>query len=253
MSSIAPLLPLFLIVVAPFVGSFVGLVAARLPHGGTILLGRSVCPNCHTQLGVLDLIPIVSWLGLGGRCLHCGAGLDPLDLVAELAALLLAIWAATLMSGWPLLWTCLLGWCLIGLAIIDYRHLLIPDVFPLLLLPAGLLVTWTLAPERLPGHVIGALAGFSLLALLGLAYHRYRGRAGLGLGDAKLLAAAGAWVGWQGLASVVLEAALAGLITVLAFRLITGESWPAARPLPFGPFLALGFWVTWLHGPLQFV
>jgi leader peptidase (prepilin peptidase)/N-methyltransferase len=96
---------------------------------------------------------------------------------------------------------------------------------------------------------IGAAAGFSILALLREGYRQLRGHDGLGLGDAKLLGAVGAWLGWHALSSVVLLAALGGLGIAVIVRL-SGRSITPDQKLPFGPFLAAGAWVVWLHGGL---
>ena len=102
---------------------------------------------------------------------------------------------------------------------------------------------------RLGGHALATLIGFSVFAGLAYAYRALRGREGLGLGDAKLFAAAGAWVGWEALPSVLLIGTVACLVGAFIGRAFGGTlSW--SQRLAFGPYLALGFWVVWLHGPL---
>jgi leader peptidase (prepilin peptidase)/N-methyltransferase len=135
------------------------------------------------------------------------------------------------------------------LAVIDWRHLMLPDVLTLPLIPAGIAAAWALAPDRLADHVIGAAAGFAFLALVAVLYRRFRGRHGIGLGDGKLFAAAGAWVGWQGLPSVLLLAAFAGLAGALVQARLAGGLDPE-RELPFGLYLAGALWLVWLYGPL---
>lgn len=138
-----------------------------------------------------------------------------------------------------------LGWTLVALASIDIGAYRLPDVLTLPLLAAGLAVTAALAPDRLGDHLIGAAAGYGALAGLAWLYRRIRGRDGLGLGDAKLLAAAGAWLGWRQLPLVLLMAALTGLAlaTVMAWK--SRHLSPSHR-LPFGAPLALAIWVGWL-------
>jgi leader peptidase (prepilin peptidase)/N-methyltransferase len=97
--------------------------------------------------------------------------------------------------------------------------------------------------------VLGAFAGFAALALIASVYRRVRGREGLGLGDAKLLAAAGAWLGWHGLPSVVLIAAVSALAVALAAASGGGKLAWTSR-IAFGPHLALAFWLVWLFGPV---
>lgn len=142
---------------------------------------------------------------------------------------------------------CLLGWALLWLADIDIRLQILPDPLTLGLAAAGLAATYLLAPHRLADHVIGAAAGFAVFVAVAAAYRRLRGRDGLGGGDVKLMAAAGAWVSWEGLASLVLLASLAALAFVL---LRPGQRAAAAR-LPFGPFLGGALWLVWLKGPIH--
>jgi len=240
---------LFLLLAAPCVGSFLGVVVARLPEGRSVLRGRSACPHCGTVLGFLDLVPILGWALARGRCRHCDAAVSWRYPAIEVAALVIAAWSVAVLPGW-LAWAgCLLGWSLIALAAIDVRHLLLPDTLTLPLVPAGLAVAWLVDPAKMPDHALGAVAGFLALAAVGFAYRHLRGREGLGLGDAKLFAAAGAWASWQGLPSVLLLAAAGAL----AWQLVAAR-WRdrplAGRELPFGPYLAAALWLVWLYGPI---
>jgi leader peptidase (prepilin peptidase)/N-methyltransferase len=240
---------LFLLLAAPCVGSFLGVVAVRLPQGRSSLRGRSACPHCGTRLGVLDLVPILGWCFARGRCRHCGAGVSWSYPAIELAALIVAAWSLAVLPGWLAWASCVLGWSLIALAVIDARHLLLPDALTLPLVPAGLAVAWWVDPAKLPDHALGAAAGFLALAAVGLAYRRLRGREGLGLGDAKLFAAAGAWLSWEGLPSVLLLAAAGALAWHLVAARLTGRRL-TGRELPFGPYLAAALWLVWLYGPV---
>jgi leader peptidase (prepilin peptidase)/N-methyltransferase len=239
------------IIAAPFVGSFLGVVIERLPAGRPVVLARSACDACGRVLGPLDLVPVVSWLGRRGRC---GCGRTRLSLfypAIELAALAVALWAAIVVPGWLVWASVALGWSLLALAVIDQRHEILPDVLTLPLIPAGLLIAWVIDPARLADHAIGAVAGFLAFAAIAWAYQRLRRREGLGMGDAKLLAAAGAWLGWQALPSVVVIGAITALALALA-RAAAGAKLTAGMRIAFGPWLVLGFWLVWLHGPLSF-
>ena len=240
---------IFALLVAPFIGSFLGLVVERLPEGGSVVLGRSACRHCGEPLGARDLVPLLSWLSRRGRC-GCGKiSLGAFYPGIELAALAVAAWAAVVISGW-LLWPSLaLGWTLLALAVIDLRHHLLPDLLTLPLLPAGLAVAWLIEPGHLVDHGIGAVAGLIGFVLVAWLYRLARRREGLGLGDAKLLAAGGAWLGWQALPSVVLIAAASALAVALAGAL-AGAKLAATTRVAFGPYLALGIWLVWLYGPL---
>src|SRR5262249_9472150 len=159
-----------------------------------------------------------------------------------------ALWAASATDG-ALLWaSCVLGWILLTLGAIDLRDGILPDSLTLSLLVLGLVVTYFLEPWQLRDNAIGAVAGFVAFAAIRWLYARVRGREGMGLGDAKLLAAAGAWVGWDALPSVVLAAALLGLAVALVMamrgRRLTGD-----QSLAFGPALCAGLWLVWLYGP----
>jgi leader peptidase (prepilin peptidase)/N-methyltransferase len=251
--------PVSALLFAPFAGSFLATVAVRLPEGRSIARGRSRCPACDRALGIVDLVPIVSWLALRGRCRHCGAAIAPFYPLFELACLAIAAWAALVVSGWAIWPTAVLGWLLLTLAEVDRRCMVLPDALTLPLLIIGLVAVAVLAPQRLPAHAAGAAAGFAVFALITVAYRRLRGREGLGLGDAKLLAAGGAWVGWQGLPSIIGGAAALALVVVLTTRWAArwsgprdrGAAWLAAEQrIAFGPFLAAAIWLVWLYGPL---
>jgi leader peptidase (prepilin peptidase)/N-methyltransferase len=237
------------VALAPFVGSFLGVLATRLPVGGPVVIGRSVCDACGRRLAVLDLIPLVSFLALRGKCRTCGQPIDWLLPAIELAAVAVPLWAMLPEDAPPLWPSALLGWALLVLAAIDMRHFILPDVITLPLIPLGLGIAWLTDPERFMADLYGAVFGFLFLAGLRLAYQRLRGREGLGFGDVKLLAAAGAWVGWDGLPSVLAIAALSGL-AVAALQILRGNRLTAASKLAFGPYLCLGLWLVWLYGPL---
>jgi leader peptidase (prepilin peptidase)/N-methyltransferase len=234
---------------APFIGSFLGVLALRLPEGQPVAWSRSACTNCGHVLAPADLVPIASYLFLRGRCRYCRAEIGRFALMIECAAFLVAAWAAIQTSGWVIAATCLFGWMLLLLAVIDWQVQLLPDVITFPLLIIGLAVSYVLVRDRLTDHLIGAIAGFMIFALAGLAYRRLRGREGLGLGDAKLLAGIGAWVSWTGLPTVVLWGSIFGLVFALA-RAATGRGIELTDRLPFGTFLAAGGWLVWLYGPL---
>jgi leader peptidase (prepilin peptidase) / N-methyltransferase len=237
------------VLAAPFIGSFLGVLVARLPSGAPVLWSRSACERCGHVLGALDLVPIASWLALRGRCRYCGASISWLSIAIEIAAIAVAVWAVSVAAGWMLWASCALGWILLALAMIDFRDGILPDALTLPLLLLGLAVTYFADVSRLTDAALGAAAGFLLFASIRWLYQRLRAREGMGLGDAKLLAAAGAWVGWQGLPSVVLIATAlalaAALVLALRGRRITGD-----LSLPFGPALCVGLWLVWLYGPI---
>ncbi len=232
------------------IGSFISVVGARYPDWRAIAIGRSHCLRCGRILAARELIPIISWLAQRGRCRGCGCRIGARYLWIELAALAVAVWSASMTSGPLLLVTCGLGWTLIALATIDMRHFVLPDAITLPLIVAGLAVSWLYHPGHLLENAVGPVAGYMSFVLLSIAYRRLRGREGLGRGDAKLFAAAGAWVAWWGLPSVAVVAGMTGLGAALLQARVKGKPIDLTARLPFGPFLAFGLWVVWLYGPL---
>ena len=177
----------------------------------------------------------------------------------------LGAWAAAIV-GWPLVFVVTLGlaWTLLTLAAIDILAFRLPDLLTLPLAAAGLAVSltvpdvlWThgiataIAIDKLRDHALGLVIGYCAFAALGWAFARVRGREGLGLGDAKLAAAAGAWLGWAPLPSVILIACAAGFLWVATMTVMRGRAALTER-IPFGVALAIAIWVVWLYGPLEF-
>ena len=235
------------VLLGPFVGSFLGLMSLRLPEGRPVILGRSACPSCGRTLGPLDLIPILSFILLRGRCRTCGAAIPRRFLALELACPALALWAVAVHPSAAGFLGAVLAWQLLLLALLDAEHFWLPRALTLPLIVSGLAVA--AAQGVLVEHALGAAIGFSALTLLSMAYRRFRGREGLGGGDAYLLAGGGAWCGALALPSILLIAAAAGLAFVLVQRW-RGRPVGGDQPVAFGVFLALGVWLTWLYGPL---
>lgn len=239
------LLPLLL---SPIAGSFLGVLVRRLPRNLPVAFDRSRCEACGQALTARDLVPVVSYVALRGGCRRCRAPIAPMHLGIELAAIGIALWEALAEADPARLWLgCLLGWTLLALAWIDWEHFRLPDALTLPLLLAGLGATLLLDPEAAPEHAAAAALGYLVLRGLALAYRALRGREGMGAGDAKLLAAAGAWVGMAALPTVVLGAALLGIGLALAARL-RGQAVTRTTPVPFGPGLCAALWLAWLYG-----
>lgn len=249
MDTVSLAIAVAMVTAAPFIGSFLGVLALRLPERRPVALSRSACDHCGHVLAAADLIPVASWLFLRGRCRYCHARIGGFVLAIEGAALAVALWAAFQTAGWVIAISCVFGWTLLLLAVIDWRVQLLPDLITLPLLVTGLAAAAILDRDHMTDHLIGALAGFAVFALAALIYRLLRGREGLGLGDAKLLAGIGAWVSWMGLPTVVLWGSILGLAFALA-RAVTGRGLSLSDRLPFGTFLAAGGWLVWLYGPL---
>ena len=231
-------------------GSFLGLVSLRLPQREGFVGGRSRCRGCDRPLGPWRLIPLLSYAVSRGRCAACGAAIPIRYPAMEAGCAAVGLCAALTQPSIPAaLLTALLGWQLLLIAVVDGEHFWLPDQLTLPLLASGLLAAAALDRLSVIDSMTGAAVGFGGLWLVGRAYRHVRGCEGLGGGDPFLLAAGGAWTGSVGLPSVLLWSALAGL-SVVAARLLTGGRVSGADRLPFGVFLALGVWLTWLLGPL---
>jgi leader peptidase (prepilin peptidase)/N-methyltransferase len=244
-----PFLIFALAILSLFVGSFLGVVVDRLPVGRSVIRPRSCCLACGTQLQMRDLVPLFSYAILKGCCRKCHAPIPHALPLIELASLGVTIWSLAVVPPAMLPVTLLLGWCLLTLAIIDARHLILPDVLTLPLLLAGLAASLVVPSIAWSLHAIGAAAGIVVFSFIRWVFHWLRKVEGLGWGDVKLFGAAGAWIGLGGLPNTLLIASLAGLI----FALVRDRKLEFSRPVPFGTFLCLGIWLTWLYGPIELI
>lgn len=233
------------LLVAPFIGSFLGVLVRRLPEGRPVVLARSVCEACGTTLGPAEMFPILSYLLQRGRCRTCAAPVAPFHWQIELAATAVTAWA--LWADPERLWAdCAFGWTLLALAWIDATSFRLPDALTLPLILAGLAEAWWQDPALATDRALAAAFGYAAFRGVALAYRRWRGRDGMGEGDAKLLAALGAWVGVEGLAPTVLGAAALGIGAATWLRL-RGRRITATTALPFGPCLAAAGWLVRLY------
>ncbi|CAA9529819.1 MAG: hypothetical protein AVDCRST_MAG23-821 [uncultured Sphingosinicella sp.] len=232
-------------VLGAVIGSFLAAILVRWPQGRSVASGRSQCDTCGRTIGARDLVPIISYLLVRGRCRHCGGTIDRRLLAIEAGAALIGL---TAIAAHPLpaaVFTALFGWWLFLLAALDVEHHWLPDRLTLSLLPAGLAVGLIGIGPPVEARLIGAAVGYGTLALIGWAYQRLRGREGLGGGDPKMFGAIGAWLGWALLSHVLLGAGLIGLAAVVAMRL-RGKAVAATDRLPLGTLMALAAWPIWL-------
>lgn len=227
------------------IGSFLATILARWPEARSAVRGRSACDGCGRPLGPAELVPIVSWIALRGRCRTCGAEIAPDHLLTESAAAFVGAIALVAVAGPGGSVTALFGWSLLLIAALDARHHWLPDRLTLPLIAVGLAVAALEIGPDWRDRAIGAAAGWLALAGIGAGYRLLRGREGLGGGDPKLLAGLGAWLGWQQLPFVLLGAGLLGLAAV-ALRRLRGEPVRAADRLPLGTLMAIAAWPLWL-------
>ncbi len=236
------------LLVSPFVGSFLGVLVQRLPRGRSWAWSRSECEHCGRVLSPAELVPLLSYAMLRGRCAGCASPIGWFHPAIELAALAVAVAVAASGGGAPwVLWPgCVLGWICLALGLIDWRHFRLPDVLTLPLLLLGLLATAWRQPDQLGDHALACLLGWLAFRGIALLYRRLRGVEGLGQGDAKLLAAAGAWLGMLALPMVVCGGAILTLLAVLARALWSWQKPDRHRRVAFGPGLAASLFGCWL-------
>ena len=228
------------------------LPAPELPPGRFDLVKpRSRCPGCGRPVRALENIPVFSWLLLRGRCAGCGGRISPRYPAVELLTGLL--FAATVyLLPWPLAALAGVGLtaALIALTFIDFDEQLLPDNITLPLLWAGLafnLLAGEQAFVSLEDAVIGAIAGYLALWSVYWLFKLVTGKEGMGYGDFKLLAALGAWLGWQMLPLIILLSAVVGAAVGIAMIVFLGRD--RQIPIPFGPYLAAAGWIALLWGP----
>ncbi len=240
------------LLIGAVIGSFLATVLARRGRAdGVLPVGRSRCDLCGSRLGAADLVPIVSYLLRRGRCRHCGGPICFRHPAVETAAASLGL-ASFLLGGWAAgAVAALLGWTLLLLSTIDLEEMRLPDPLTLPLLGLGLLLSLLqgalLPPLGLPepaSALIAAATGWAVLAGLAFLYRRLRGRQGLGAGDAKLAAAAGAWLGLADLPAYFLLAGLLGI----AHAVVLGALRDPSRRIPFGPALGAALWLLFVTG-----
>jgi leader peptidase (prepilin peptidase)/N-methyltransferase len=213
---------------------------------------RSKCPGCGGGIAAQHNIPVVGFLWLRGRCSHCGAKISSRYPIVEAFAGVLALAVAYVLGPtWQTVAALGLAWTLLALTLIDLDHKLLPDSLTLPLLWAGLLVNLPYANGEglftsLTASVIGAAAGYLSLWSVYQLFKLITGKEGMGYGDFKLLAAIGAWLGWQLLPVVILLSAVVGSVVGIAMIVFGGRSSQTA--IPFGPYLAAAGFIALLWG-----
>ena len=213
----------------------------------TLVRPGSRCPACKTPLRPWHNVPLVSWLLLHGRCAYCKTTIPTRYPLVELFTGLVTLQAWLHFGLTPQFAASLvLAWSLIALTAIDLEHQLLPDSITLPLLWAGLLANLFGLFTTPVSALVGTMAGYLVLWSIYQLHHLLTRKEGMGYGDFKLLAALGAWMGWQKLPLVILLAAVAGSLAALFLMLRRGHG--RETPIPFGPWLALAGWISLLWG-----
>jgi leader peptidase (prepilin peptidase)/N-methyltransferase len=207
----------------------------------------SRCPACGHRIRAIENIPVASYLILRGRCAACHTRISPRYPLIELATAVFSV-VAVMHFGYTPQSAAALGftWAIIPLCIIDYDEQLLPDSITLPLLWAGLALSLGNIFISSQVSIVGALCGYLSLWMVFHLFKLATGKEGMGYGDFKLLAAIGAWVGWQGLPVVILFSSVVGAATGLLLIAFKGRK--RSQPIPFGPFLASAGWITLLWG-----
>ncbi len=255
---------------ALLIGSFLNVVILRLParmefdwrvqasevldqsppeqsRPGSLVVSRSACPKCHQKLRWFHNIPLISYLALKGKCAHCE---NPISIQYPAVELFTAVASAVVAwkfgFQWAVVPALILTWTLIALSGIDIRKQLLPDSMTYPLLWLGLLLSTQNLFTNPIDSIVGATVGY--LSLWSV-YHLFRlttGKEGMGYGDFKLLAAFGAWLGWQAIPLVIILSSLVGAVVGIAMIVISGRD--KSVPMPFGPFIAAAGWIALLWG-----
>jgi len=263
------LIALIVFIFGASVGSFVGVVAYRLPRGQSIVRPRSFCPACENPIPTWANVPIFGYLVSRGRCYRCGASIPIRDLIVEIA---LGAAALYLFLNFPTADAAArFVFCaaLFTVAMIDLDRWRIPLVITLPGIVTGLFAATVMIPETgFVSSIIGVVAGAGFLFIFGEIYRKIRGRDGIGLGDVWLVGMVGAFIGWPGVLFTLLAGSLLGSICGLVYAIAGRVKTPPGMPegdndsqdsslsdsilltaIPFGPFLALAAAIFALFQP----
>jgi leader peptidase (prepilin peptidase)/N-methyltransferase len=228
-------LPLNLALLGAVWGSFIAALCSRWPNGESIGAGRSRCDHCATNIAAYDLIPIVSFILLKGKCRACGKKIGALPLIFEVLAILVGTFPILFLPPIQAIGAAVFGWLLLPLVFLDWRHFWLPDRLLILLAIAGPLAGLLLNPSvTWFDRAVGMAAGFVSLEAIRVGFKRWRGYEGMGAGDPKLFGALGIWVGWQALPIILLGASAIGLGLILVTHTTRTQS---RNLLPFGSYL----------------
>ncbi len=265
------LLLIYSFVIGSFLGSFLNVVIHRVPlmlerqwkadckelltltnnnpplSKYNLWVPRSHCPSCNHQVKAIENIPIISYLILKGKCSNCGVKISLQYPFVELFTAILTtivVWrfGLNIQSLGAVIFT----WYLIALSGIDIKTQYLPDNMTLPLLWLGIFLNIFLTYTDLTSSVLGAIFGYISLWLVFHIFRLITGKEGMGYGDFKLLAALGAWLGWQLLPLIILFSSAVGAI--IGITMIMTKLQERSKPIPFGPYLAVAGWIAMMYG-----
>lgn len=212
-----------------------------------LIIPGSRCPHCGHQIGPLENIPVISYLFLKGKCSACGQRISVrYPIIEAITALLSIIVAWQFGFSWQTAAGLALTWALIALTMIDFDKQLLPDDITLPYVWIGLLLAMFGVFADVDSSIIGAVAGYLSLWSFYWIFKLLTGKEGMGYGDFKLLAALGAWFGWQMLPVIILLSSFVGAIVGISLILFLGRD--KNVPIPFGPYIATAGWIAMLWG-----
>jgi leader peptidase (prepilin peptidase)/N-methyltransferase len=231
---------LFGFIFGTIVGSFLNVCIHRLPHESSIILPSSHCPHCETPIRFYDNIPLISFALLRGKCRACHA---PISWRYPLVELLMGIFSVILLWKFGISALYLIYFSFFAsltlVSFIDLPHRIIPDEISLPGILVGLAISLLHPQLSFKDSLIGVLVGGGSLSLVASVYYVVTKREGMGIGDVKLLAMIGAFIGWKGVLFTILSSSLIGSIVGVTLMLITAKA-DSKYAVPFGPFLSLG-------------
>ena len=216
-------------------------------EGVNLWLPSSHCTQCKKHLKPWHNIPVISYLFLRGCCAYCNARISARYPLVELISCLTSVYITIHFGpGWQMVYALLFTWILIALLFIDIDHHLLPDSLTLLLLWIGLIASTFHIFANAHDAIFGAVVGYLVFAILQAIFHMATGKTGMGQGDFKLLAALGAFFGWQQLPILILLSSVIGLIFGLVHIGVRHQF--KSVPIPFGPYLAIAGWICLFSG-----
>jgi leader peptidase (prepilin peptidase)/N-methyltransferase len=214
-----------------------------------LMVPASRCPSCGHKIRAWENIPVISYAFLGGKCSSCKTTISIRYPIIELITGTLSLVAIAYFGvSWSGLAVLLLTWSLIALTMIDLDTYLLPDDITLPLLWLGLIINSFGMFTDLPSALWGAVAGYMSLWMVYQLFKLVTGKEGMGFGDFKLLAALGAWMGWQMLPQIILLSSLVGAVIGITMIVVRGRD--KNIPIPFGPYLAIAGWIAFIWGDI---